>query len=102
MDMQQDKGSNARKHSALSLALAAQIRAEMGVARLSTRALAHQSGVPERTLARLVSGDRTIDVAQLDRISRALGVSMLDMMTRAEARVAAEPTPGVESHASGE
>ena len=89
MDMHTSKGSNARKHSPLSLALAAQLRAEMGAARVSTRALAKDSGVPERTLARLVSGERSIDVAQLDMLSRALGITMAAMLAKAEERVAA-------------
>lgn len=89
MDMHNDKASNARKHTELSLALAAQFRAEMGVARLSTRALAQKSGVPERTLARLISGDRTIDVAQMDKLCRALGLSIATMLERANARAAA-------------
>ena len=94
MDMHKDKAANARKHSDLSLAMAAQVRAEMGVARLTTRALAQKSGVPERTLARLISGERTLDVAQLDGICRALGVPMIDLFARAEERLAAERAAG--------
>ena len=89
MDMHtEQKGSNARKHSALSIALAEEIRAEMGVARLTARALAKSSGIPERTLARLISGERSIDVAQFEMLARALGLSMAMLLQRAEARVA--------------
>ena len=100
MDMQTDKASNARKHSDLSLALAAQVRAEMGAARLSTRALARASGVPERTLARLISGERTIDVAQLDMLCRALDVPIPTMMERTYKRM--ESTPADQLRVAGE
>jgi transcriptional regulator with XRE-family HTH domain len=85
-----DKASNARKHSALSLAMAAQIRAEMGAARMTVRTLAQKSGIPERTLSRLVSGERTIDVAQLDMICKALTLPMIDLFMRAEERLRRE------------
>ena len=88
MDMQTDKASNARKHSALSLALADQLRAEAAVSKLTVRDLARRSGVPERTLARLISGERTIDVAQLDMLCRALDVPIPTMLARANARAA--------------
>lgn len=101
MDMQTDKASNARKHSALSIALADQLRAELAVSKMTTRALAGRSGVPERTLARLLSGERTIDVAQLDMLCRALGVPLALMLERATRRAAeAQGNPGGEAEVS--
>ena len=103
MDMHREqKGSNARKHSALSLALADEVRAEMGVTRMTARALSKASGIPERTLARLVSGERSIDVAQLDMISRAFGLSMATLLQRAEARAAAEGEAGESAKVAGQ
>lgn len=103
MDMQPDKASNARKHSALSLALAAQLRAEVAVAKMTARDLARRSGIPERTLARLLSGERTIDVAQLDMLCRALDIPIATMWARASARaVEAEADPGAASKVAGE
>lgn len=102
MDMQTDKASNARKHSALSIALADQLRAELAVSKLTTRALAGRSGVPERTLARLLSGERTIDVAQLDLLCRALDIPLATMLSRASDRAAeAQGAPRDETEVSG-
>jgi len=102
MDMQTDKASNARKHSALSIALADQLRAEVAVAKITVRDLARKSGVPERTLARLLSGERTIDVAQLDMLCRALDIAIPTMLARANARAAeANKDPGEQSEVSG-
>jgi transcriptional regulator with XRE-family HTH domain len=91
MDMDHpEKASNARKQSALTDAVVAQIRAEMAIARLSVRTLAQKSGVPERTLARLMSGERTLDVAQFERLTNALDVPMATILARAEERMRAD------------
>ena len=92
--MDTHKAQNARKQSALSIALADTLRAEMGVARISLRDLSKRSGVPERTLSRLVSGERTIDVTQLDGIAKALGLSSLQLLEMAETRARAAEREG--------
>ena len=92
--MDTHKAQNARKQSALSIALADTLRAEMGVARISLRDLSKRSGVPERTLSRLVSGERTIDVTQLDGIAKALELSSLQLLEMAETRARAAEREG--------
>ena len=89
MDMNA-KASNARKESPLSLAVAAQLRAERAAASLTVEQLARQSGVSKNSLLAVLNGKRTADVTQLDAICRALKVSLLDLFTRAEERLAAE------------
>lgn len=83
------KASNARKQSELSLAVAAQLRAERAAANMTIADLVRASGVSKNALLNVLNGQRTADVSQLDAICRALGVRLLDLFTRAEERIAA-------------
>lgn len=87
MDMN-GKASNARKTSALSVAVAAQLRAERAIANFTVEDLARRSGVSRNTLLKILNSQVTADVSQLDAICRALDVPILDLFTRAEARMA--------------
>ena len=98
-----NKASNARKESELSLAVAAQLRAERAAASMTIDELARRSHVSKNALLNVLNGKRTADVSQLDSICRALGVRLIDLFVRAEERLVAERDhPADESHASGE
>lgn len=88
--MTMNKASNARKESDLSLAVAAQLRAERAIANMTVDELAKRSGVSKNSLLAVLNGKRTADVVQVERICRALGVRMIDLFVRAEARLAEE------------
>lgn len=100
-----NKASNARKESELSLALAAQLRAERAVTGMTIDELAKRTyGVGRGTLLKVLNGQVTADVSQLDAICRALGVRVIDVFLRAEERLAAQratETPG-DAQVSGE
>lgn len=88
-----DMAANARKRSPLTAALAAQLRAERAAAGMTQAELAHAAGISRVQLARIEGGERTLDVAQAADLSRALGLTLVEFVQRAEARVEAEPTP---------
>lgn len=71
----------------LTDAVAATLRAERAAADLTTLALAELSGVPERTLMRILAAERDISVKQIDLLTRALGISSAYVMTEAERRL---------------
>lgn len=98
-----NKASNARKETELSLAVAAQLRAERAVANMTIEELVKRSGVSKNSLLAVLNGKRTADVSQVDAIARALGVSLIEIFMRAEERVAAEQAhPTDEPRVSGE
>lgn len=71
----------------LNDAVAATLRAERAVAGLTTLALAERSGVPERTLMRILAAERDISVAQVEKLADALGVTPIYVVTEAERRL---------------
>ena len=83
-------GQQPRRHSALSKALADEIRAQRRAVEMSQDELGKRAGVSRGQVIRIENGERVLDVTQVDAISRALGVSMVELFQRAEARVAAE------------
>lgn len=99
------KAQNARKESELSLAIAAQLRAERAVAGLTIDELASRTvGVGRGTLLKVLNGQVTADVSQLDAICRALGIKVIDVFLRAEERLAAQraaDTPGTAQVSGG-
>ncbi|NUP33633.1 MAG: helix-turn-helix transcriptional regulator [Streptomycetaceae bacterium] len=99
-----NKASNARKESELSLAVAAELRAERGRARVTIDELAAKTrGVSRGTLMKVLNGQVTADVTQLDAICRALGVRVIDIFLRAEeALAAAQREPGPDMKVAGE
>ena len=104
MTVNHTKASNARKESELSLAVAAQLRAERAVSGMTIDELASKSGVSRGALMKVLNGQVTADVTQLDKICRALGVTILDLFLRAEARIAAAAAadPATKPKAAGE
>jgi transcriptional regulator with XRE-family HTH domain len=95
-----EKASNARKQSPLSDAIAAQLRAERAIANMTVDELVKRSGVSRNALLAVLNAKRTADVTQVEAICRALGVPLIDLFRRAEARLADTPTD--KSHASGQ
>lgn len=68
-------------------AVAAQVRAERAAKGWTLDSLAAKSGVPKRTLIRLVKTERAFDVAQLAAIAEALDITMSEFLSRADARL---------------
>lgn len=85
-----DMAANARKRSPLTAALAAQLRAERAAAGLTQADLAKASGISRVQLARIEGGERTLDVAQAADIAKALGLTLVEFVQRAEERLDAE------------
>lgn len=73
--------------STLRARLAAEIRAEMGRANVRQRGLAAITGISQATLSRKLKahdeGD-SFNVSELERISRALGISLSKLFAAAE------------------
>ena len=86
-------GQQPRRHSALSKALAEEIRAQRRAIEMSQEELGKRAGVSRGQVIRIENGERVLDVTQLEFIARALGVSMLDLFQGAESRVQAEAMP---------
>ena len=82
MDMSNDR-------SPLSAAFADQLRAERAAARMTLADLAKRSGLSLPTIKRLEANAREINTDQLERVCRALGVSIVEFVMRADARRAA-------------
>ena len=79
------------ERSSTSAAFAEQLRAERAAARMTLADLAKRSGLSLPTVKRLEANTREMDTDQIERVCRALGVSIVDFVLRAEARrVAAE------------
>ena len=72
--------------SALSAAFAEQLRAERGARRLSRAQLAAASGLAAKTIQRLEENEREMDTDQIGRLCNALGVSVIEFVTRAHHR----------------
>lgn len=64
--------------------IAAEIRAELGRQHQSKRWLAEQIGEPHVTVTRWVNGDGPMSFDSMDAICAALGVSVVDILRRAE------------------
>ena len=73
--------------SDLSAAFAEQLRAERAAARLSRADLASAAGISAKAVQRLEENEREMDTDQLARICRALGVPVLEFVTRATGRM---------------
>ena len=74
----------------LNAAAAAELRALREEKRMTVRGLAAASGVPLRTLMRLLAGERPITFEPLCALADALGVSVSTIISRAEERLAME------------
>jgi transcriptional regulator with XRE-family HTH domain len=68
----------------LNAAVADELRAEMARRRISVKELAQLADIPYGTLRRKISAERYIDVAELDQLAKALGVTSADIVRAAE------------------
>lgn len=75
----------------LNAAVAAELRAEMGRKKISARDLAQLSEIPYGTLRRYLAAERHIDVAVLDQVTGALGVTPVDIVVAAQTRTGVKP-----------
>ena len=83
-------GQPPRKQSALNDAVADEIRAQRRAIEMSQEELGRRAGVSRGQVIRLENKERNLDVSQVDAFAKALGMPMLELFTRAEARLAAE------------
>lgn len=74
------------ERSATSAVWAEQLRAERAAKRLSRADLAKASGVSSKAIQRLEENEREMDTDQLDRLCRALGITITDFVMRADHR----------------
>lgn len=75
--------------NARSERVAEEIRAEMARQQISVDALSEKSGIPISTLRRSVKGQRPFTINELFVITRLLGISVVEIIQRAEGRLAA-------------
>ncbi|MHA3838272.1 helix-turn-helix domain-containing protein [Terrabacter sp. AAH1] len=80
-------GTPGRQSSELSVAVAAQFKAERAAARLDLQELADKAGLTLQTVMRLLNHKRVIDVAQFGALCEGLGLSPEVVMSRAVARL---------------
>lgn len=71
-------------------AMAVQIKAEMAARDWKQSDLANASGIPTSTLHRYLSGARDIPLPVFAEIAQALGMSMIELATRAQRRLDGE------------
>lgn len=69
--------------------VAEEIRAEMARQQTTVDALSEKSGIPISTLRRSVKGHRPFTINELFVITRLLGISVVEIIQRAEDRLAA-------------
>lgn len=94
-------GQQPRRHSALNDAVAEEIRAQRRAIEMSQEELGRRAGVSRGQVIRIEGKERVLDVSQLDAFCKALGIGMVELFQRAEARVAEEDAPADESRVSG-
>lgn len=73
--------------SPLTIALAEQIRAERGVARLSQLEVCRRTGLARSTYVRVETAERDIDLTQLAVIAPVFGLTVSELVRRAEQRL---------------
>ena len=71
-------------------AVPAVLRAQIAYRNASQSSLARETGIPQSTISRILSGQRVVDLEQLVQICRALGISVGAVMDQAE-RAAQSP-----------
>ncbi|MCC3276407.1 helix-turn-helix domain-containing protein [Arthrobacter sp. zg-Y20] len=65
-------------------AVPAVLRAQIAYRNASQSSLSRETGIPQSTISRILSGQRVVDLEQLVQICRALGVSVGAVMDQAE------------------
>ena len=90
MTTEQNAGQQARERTPEALAFAAQLRAERAAAGMSQGDLSAATGVSVSAIARIETGARVMDTAQLGKFCRALGISLATFAIRADERMRAE------------
>lgn len=78
---------DARERTPWSEAIAAQIRAERAAADLTQAELARRAGMPRISYLRVENGSRVADISQVKRIADGLGMSVIELVMRAEQRL---------------
>lgn len=71
--------------TAFEKAVASEVRAEMARQQVTQKALGEKLGWPQQKLSRRVSGAVPFDVAELDAIAVALGISVMKLLPETEA-----------------
>lgn len=97
----EQSGANARKRTPEAAAFAAQLRAERAAIGMSQEDLAAASGVSHSAIARIETGVRVMDTAQLGAFCRALGLSLATFAIRADERMRADAEAPARSRQRG-
>ena len=80
-------GMNINKNAQLGEAVAAVLRGERAAQRITFDELAVRSDLDKSTVLRMLNNQRDMKMAQFSALCGALGVSSVDVMAAAEARV---------------
>ena len=75
----------------LSACVAAELRAEVARRRMSGRELSRRIGLPAATVSRRLRGDTPIALDDLENVTAALGVDLIDLLRAAEMQRAKLP-----------
>lgn len=73
-----------RKPGPLGRRIAAELRAELGRRNMSRRALADSIGQPHVTVSRWLNADTPVPIDMLDDMARALGLTIGEILDRAD------------------
>jgi transcriptional regulator with XRE-family HTH domain len=79
--------TNSRDKSNYSLTVADQVRAERAAARLSQAEVMRKAEIKRSTYIRIEKGTHIADITELDKIMRALGLSMPEFFRRVDNRM---------------
>ena len=79
--------NSAAERSDLSVAVAAQIRAERAARGWTQAQVEQASGLPHSTYVRIESGSRVVNVSQLHRLARTFGIRPSVLIQRAYDRI---------------
>ena len=74
-------------NSGMNAALAATLRAERAAKRMTIDQLADRSGIPKRTLIRLINAERSLNIEHAVSLAEALDLPIEILIERAKARL---------------
>ena len=86
MDATEQETTNAEQGT-MNDAVAATLRGELAARRVQRKDLAEAAGIPGRTLARYLDGEREISINTLAKIARALDLTPAEVWVRAAERL---------------